>query len=192
MCFVHAVTRHWRHIGNVQLIAGADLALSTVAPHRFLAFVSGQLKHLFIRGGAALERGVAEIDTRRDADGRFRINDFFCHADTWQSVLSRLIGTTDVVLMDLRSFTQDNAGCIFEIKALLSAVPVARLVFIIDDTTDSAFLRQTLAQTWHALPPASPNTALPPSALQPFHLRSAGDLEVKHLLRQLCAGCDSN
>jgi hypothetical protein len=172
----------------VQLIAGTDLALSTVAPHRFLAFVSGQFRQLFIGSGPALERGVAAIDTRRDADGRFRINDFFCHADTWQSVLSRLIATTDVVLMDLRSFTQDNAGCIFEIKALLSAVPLARLVFIIDGTTDSAFLGQTLTQTWRALPTTSPNTALPPSALQPFHLRSTGDLEVKHLLRQLCTG----
>jgi hypothetical protein len=183
-----AVTQHWRHIGNVQLIAGTDLAFSTVAPHRFLAFVSGQLKQLFIRGSAALERGVAEIDTRRDADGRFRINDFFCHADTWQSVLSRLIGTTDVVLMDLRSFTQNNAGCVFEIKALLNAVPLTRLVFVTDDTTDNAFLTQVLAQTWRALSSASPNAALSPAALQLFSLRSARGRDVEHLLRQLCAG----
>jgi hypothetical protein len=183
-----AVTQHWRNIGNVQLIAGTDLALSTVAPHRFLAFVSGKLNQLFIRSDAALDRSLAELDTRRDADGRFRINDFFCHADTWQRVLSRLIRRTDVVLMDLRSFAENNAGCIFEIKALLNDIPLARLVFVVDHTTDNAFLRQTLEETWCALKSDSPNAALSPSALQPFHLRVVDDREVKNLLRKLCAG----
>lgn len=89
--------------------------------------------------------------------------------------------------MDLRNFRENNAGCVFEVKALLDTVALARLVFVIDDTTDHAFLAQTLAQTWCALSHDSPNAALSPAALQLFRLRSAGDREVGHLLRQLCA-----
>ncbi len=182
-----AVTKHWRYVGDVRLIAGTDLALSTVAPHQFLAFVSGKLNQLFIRSQAALVRSLAELDTRRDADGRFRINDFFCHANTWQSVLSSLVKSTDVVLMDLRSLAENNAGCVFEIKELLNAVPLERLVFVVDDTTDKNFLKQTLAESWRQLRSDSPNMRLSSSALQPFELRSLGHSELRDLLQQLCA-----
>jgi len=182
-----AVTKCWRYVGNVRLIAGTDLALSTVAPHQFLAFVSGKLNQLFIRSGAVIDRSLATMDSRRDADGRFRINDFFCHADTWQGVLMRLIQSADVVLMDLRSLTETNAGCIFEIKALLNAMPLERLVFIVDDTTDKNFLNQTVQEACRELRPDSPNMGLTPSALQPFELNSLGYSGVQGLLRQICA-----
>jgi hypothetical protein len=182
-----AVTKHWRYAGNVRLIAGTDLALSTVAPHQFLAFVSGKLNQLFIRNEAVIDRRLTEIDTRRDADGRFRINDFFCHADTWQSVLSRLLKSTDVVLMDLRNLKENNAGCVFEIKELLNAVPLERLVFVVDDTTDKNFLEQALADSWRELRSDSPNVGLSSSALQPFELRYLGYSQLQNLLRQVCA-----
>ena len=182
-----AITKHWRYLGDVRLIAGTDLALSTVAPHRFLAFVSGKLSQLFIRSEAAMIRSVAELDTGRDADGRFRINDFFCHADTWQSVLSKLVKSTDVVLMDLRSLAKNNAGCVFEIQELLNAVPLGRLVFVIDDTTDKDFLKQTLAESWRELRSGSPNIGLSSAALHPFELRSLRYSEIQDLLQRLCA-----
>jgi hypothetical protein len=72
-----AVTRHWRHLGYVRLIAGTDWALSTIAPHQFLAFVTGTLEHLFISSEWAIENAFVGLDNRRDHDGRFRINDFF-------------------------------------------------------------------------------------------------------------------
>ena len=186
-CLFDAITKHWRYVGNVRLIAGTDLALSTIAPHQFLAFVSGKLNQLFIRNEAAIDRSLAELDTRRDADGRFRINDFFCHVDTWQSVLARLVKSTDVALMDLRSLTQNNAGCVFEIKELLNVVPLGRLVFVVDDTTDKNFLKQTLTESWRELRSDSPNMGLSSSALQPYELSSLEHSKFQDLLRQLCA-----
>lgn len=180
------VTKHWRHVGNVRLIAGTDLALTTVAPHQFLAFVSGKLNQLFIRSEAAIDASLAGLDSRRDADGRFRINDFFCHADTWQGVLTRLIKSTDVVLMDLRSLTENNAGCVFEIKELLNAMPLERLVFVVDHTTDKDFLKQTLQEASRELRSDSPNVGLPSSALHPFELNSLGYSELQGLLRRIC------
>lgn len=182
-----AVTKHWRYVGSVRLIAGTDLALSTVAPHQFLAFVSGKLKQLFVRGETTLERSLAELDARRDADGRFRISDFFCHADTWQSVLLRLVKSTDVVLMDLRSFAQNHAGCVFEIKELLDSVPLERLVFVVDRTTDMRFLEQTVEECDRDLRSNSPNQGVSLSVLQMFELQSLDYRELQGLLRTLCA-----
>jgi len=126
------------------MIAGIDLAWKTVEPHEFLDFTSGKLSRRFIDGPSALEQRMRERDTRPDRDLRFRINDFFCYEDTWRMVLSRLVRESDAVLMDLRGFTRQNAGCVFEIRELARAVPLSRVVFVIDERTDERLLADTL------------------------------------------------
>jgi hypothetical protein len=185
-----ASTRRWRHVGAVSLIAGTDLAASTVAPHRFLAFVSRRLASLFIVDAAAARDAVATIDRHRDADGRYRVNELFCHADTWQAVLHRLIVQTDAVLMDLRSFSPGNAGCVFEIEALLAAVPIERLVFVVDRTTDRRFLDRTWQEACGRLPLDSPNHGRTPPVLMPHELPAMTEKSLEGLLRQICvAAC---
>lgn len=152
-----AVSRHWRYVGTVQLIAGPDLAAATVEPHEFLDFVSGRLERQFIDKPEALDRRVGELDTRPDFDGRFRINDFFCHDDTWQATLAALVQHSDAVLMDLREFTPKRQGCIYEIRQLLQYMPLERIVMLADATTDGEFLEQTVAAAWNALPVGAPN-----------------------------------
>ena len=186
-----AVSRQWRQIGNVKLIAGTDLAHSTVAPHQFLAFVSGKLSQLFIDDDTTMNRNLAELDTRRDHDGRFRINDFFCYANTWQSVLLSLVKNTGVVLMDLRSFSESKAGCIFEIKELLNNMPLRYLIFVIDDTTDKEFLKQTLEQAYRELSSYSPNLGRSASEVQIFELKSSRFGEIQELIRKLCEAIGS-
>ena len=180
------VTRQWRYLGHVRMIAGSDLALATVTPDQFMAFVSGKVRQLFVRNSAAVERRLCELDTKRDADGRFRINTFFCHADTWQEMLTALVRSTDVVLMDLRSFSKNNAGCVFEISELLNLVVLARLVFVVDRTTDRKVLTETLQRCWRELKPDSPNLGAPLSDLRPFELASFQPGDLKGLTRQLC------
>ncbi|GLI36803.1 hypothetical protein KI811_17730 [Geobacter hydrogenophilus] len=170
-----AVTRHWRYLGDVRLISGPDLAATTVEPHEFLDFLSGRLDRQFIDGTEALEQRIKELDTRPDFDGRFRVNDFFCHDDTWQMTLGRLVGTSDMVLMDLRGFSPQNAGCAYELHELVNTAPLERVVIAMDATTDAGFLERTLRDAWAAMPPDSPNRSakaeahivrLPPSAEQ--------------------------
>ena len=180
------LARRWRYIGNLNLIAAADLALSTIAPHRFLAFVSGRLDRVFIRDGVSLQHALAAMDRDRDADGRFRINDFFCHADTWQGALDVLIGRTDVVLMDLRGLSAGNAGCVYEIRQLANAVPVERLVFVVDGSTDHPFLQQTWESACLDLPVGSPNAGRSDLALRPFELESPAPQAIDNLLRRMC------
>lgn len=179
------VSKQWRYIGNVQLIVGLDLATSTIAPHQFLAFVSGRLPWLFMNGRAAIERSAGQLDNRRDRDGRFRINDFYCHADTWRGVLVRLVSGSDAVLMDLRNFAPGNDGCVFEINALLNTVPLQRLVFVIDATTDKAFFNRILATACRELSADSPNPGLLPDAVQPFELASLRQGALESLLQRL-------
>ena len=140
------VDRFWRRVGSIQMIAGVDLARRTIEPHEFLDFMSGKLARRFIDGSAALEQRMQERDTKPDRDLRFRVNDFFCYDDTWKMVLSRLARESDAVLMDLRGFSRNNAGCVFELGELARMVPLERVVFVVDRRTDEQLLAETLGE----------------------------------------------
>ena len=152
-----AVGRFWRAIGSMQMIAGPDLAAAAVEPHEFLDFLSGKLDRRFIDSGRTLDLRMDQLDLQPDGDGQFRVTEFFCHDDTWKLTLARLADDSDTVLMDLRGFSRRNAGCIFEITELFNLVPLQRLVFIVDSSTDQPFMRETMQQAWMQLRDRSPN-----------------------------------
>jgi hypothetical protein len=149
----------WRYVGAVRMIAGPDLATSTVEPHEILDFIAGRLQRRFISSPTALEQRLVETEPRCDPDGRYRISSFFCHDDTWKMVLGRLARDSDAVLMDLRGFTEEARGCIYEINELLDTVPLERIVFVIDRTTDEIGLVRVVFDGWARLGAASPNRA---------------------------------
>jgi hypothetical protein len=151
------VTTHWRYVGSVQLVAGPDLATTTVEPHEFLDFVHGRLAGRFIDGPATLARRLAAMDLQPDRDARYRINDFFCFDDAWRATVSRLARDSDAVLVDLRGFSRTNAGVVFELTTLTDVVPLGRVVMAIDGTTDEAFLRGTVEQARAGMSEGSPN-----------------------------------
>ena len=185
-----ALATHWRYVGSLQLIAGPDLATSTVEPHEFLDFVSGRLARRFIDAPEALDRRLAEMDLTPDHDGRFRVTDFFCHADSWKMVLSRLVRDSDAVLMDLRGFSAHNAGCVYEVSELINVAPLRSVVFAIDETTDLPFLEQRLRDSASVMRPDSPNFATP--SVRAALLRLSGShVEVSDLLGILCSGATS-
>ncbi len=136
----------WRFRGNVNLIAGADLAVRTIDPGDILALVGGDLRSQFVRDGADLGRRLAALDERRDPDGRFRVNDFFCFDDTWRPTLESLLGRSDVVLMDLRGVSDRNAGCLFEMQQLAARAMLEKALFVVDNDEEERLLRATVAQ----------------------------------------------
>lgn len=196
-----ALGTHWRRAGSIQLIVGRDLVIDTLEPHEFLDFVSGKLARRFIDGPQTLDLRLSEMDNSPDQDGRFRVNDFFCHNDAWRAVLSRLVGERDVVvLMDLRSFSKKNAGCLFEINELINTVPLERIVFIVDEKTDEMekkadeidkktdeeFLLHTVRQSWEQMRPSSPNRLATSAQLRLFRYGGSDKRELGSLLRTLC------
>ena len=152
-------------------------------PHEFLDFASGKLARRFIDGPQALAQRLSERDTRCDRDLRFRVNDYFCYDDTWKMVLDALVHMSDAVLMDLRGFSRQNAGCVFEIGELVRRTPLDRVVFIVDDRTDHQFLDDTLdgASTLAGIAPGRRSS----SPARMFRLRSMKGRHVRQLLRAL-------
>lgn len=151
------ISERWRFHGSIQMIAGPDLVTTTIEPHELLDYLSGRLSGLFIDGQQAMERQLEHLDLQPDFDGRYRVNEFFCYDNTWKMALRHLVDSTDVVLMDLRRFSESNAGCITEIHALIDQIPLSRIVLLVDKDTDKNFLQQQLSLAWQQMDVRSPN-----------------------------------
>ncbi len=144
------VAQTWRLRGPVQLIAGVDLAMRTADPADVLALLDGRLAEAYVRTSHEVGERVDRLDLRPDPDGRYRINEVYCHDNTWRMTLEALLDRTDRVLMDLRSFSAQNAGCKFELEQLVRRVPTEDIVLVCDKTTDLPLLHQILAAAWTA------------------------------------------
>lgn len=179
------LSKIWLRIGSICLIAGPDLVTATVEPHEFLDFVGGHLSRQFVQGETDLEQRVSLMDTRPDSDGRHRVNEFFCRADTWKMTMQRLASQSNAVLMDLRSFSKSNQGCIYELQQLMNNIPLSGVVLVIDDSTDRSFLEMTMREIWQNLDPSSPNVELSGPTVRCFSVKQQSPAEMERLLLML-------
>jgi len=130
------VIERWRLSGNTVMIAGTDLATRTLDGEDLFTFLDRRLAERFIRSPADIAPRLASLDTSPDAEGRFRVNECYCHDTTWQDVLKALVDRSDVVLMDLRAFKARNAGCCFELDVLAKAARPLRVTVLVDEQTE--------------------------------------------------------
>lgn len=178
-----AFGKRWLRIGHIDMIAGPDLATTAVEPHEFLDFVGGRLSRAFVRDEADLARRHAARALGPDPDGRHRVNEFFCHDDTWRPTMLCLARAADAVLMDLRGFSPQNEGCRYELQQLLDHVALERVVVLVGRDTDRGFLDSTLAALWQSSQPDSPNRDKPGPLLRMVEER--GDDTAARLVEAL-------
>jgi hypothetical protein len=155
------LTRSWRWIGSINLIAGTDLAAETLEPDEFLDFARGRLKNHFVRDLADLDGRMRELDHVPDRDGRFRVNELLCRDDTWRPALQRLVTQADAVLVDLRGFTLRKSGVVYELEQLVDLVPLECVVCVVDQTTDREALQWTLDRAVSSAEPLSRGRGTP-------------------------------
>jgi hypothetical protein len=180
---VDRVAQRWRFDGPVQLVAGIDLATRTVAAGDLLAFLGGRLAEQYVAGPEAVRARVEALDAAPDPDGRFRVNDFYCHSDTWRPTVQALLDASDRVLMDVRSFSERNQGCRFELEQLVWRLPSDAIVLVVDKGTDVVRLCDTLDVAWRAARQA--NRARGDGRLALVRVERAGRPEVRLILECL-------
>ena len=142
--FDHVIER-WRLSGNTVMIAGTDLADRTLDADDIFQFLDRRLAERFVVSPADVARRIAAFDMAADMDGRYRVNECYCHDTTWQDALAALMRQSDVVLMDLRGFQAHNAGCRYELTTLAQASREVRVVALTDSLTDRAAAKEAIA-----------------------------------------------
>ena len=88
----------WRYAGSVQVISGTDIARSRFEPDEFLDFIAGRFKTRYIENSADVAQRLAQIESRPDPDGRYRVHEFFCRADAWQETVTKLMQESELVV----------------------------------------------------------------------------------------------
>ncbi len=136
------IATRWQRFGPVTMIAAPDVVAGTVDPGDILRFATGNIAAGFVTSQDDLARRLATMDVAPDRDGRYRINEFCCHDDTWQATVVELIERADAVVMDLRGFSAERHGCEFELKELGARLGTDRVVLVVDASTDRALLGQ--------------------------------------------------
>lgn len=164
---------YWRYSGPINMIGGTDLATSLIEPNELFQFWSRRLRRIFLANDADIQARLHTLDVGRDPDLRYRINEFFCHDNTWQAAVKALAQRSTVVLMDLRGFGKQNRGCEFELEMLLDVVSVARVVLLVDETTEIDTLKQVLHAAWSKMSESSPNRALTNPVLSLFQVKDS-------------------
>ena len=168
------VAGRWRWLGPVTMIAAPDVAARTVDPSDFLEFATGRLHARFVKSAADLDERLQHLDGAPDPDGRYRVSELCCGADTWRAAVVSLMDRADAVLMDLRDFSKKRAGCAFELQQLGQRIDMNRLVLAVDASTDREFLATNLAGGVARI------VELP--------ARYASDRDLEHLFEEVVAG----
>ena len=146
--FDHVVER-WRLSGNTVMIAGTDLANRTLDADDIFQFLDNKLAQQFIVSPADVARRIDAFDMIADIDGRYRVNECYCHNTIWQDALQALVRYSDVVLMDLRGFQAHNAGCRYQLATLARASRKLRVVVLVDGRTDRTVAQEAVAPDRH-------------------------------------------
>jgi hypothetical protein len=100
----------------------------------------------------------------------------------WRDGVTRLMGEASLVVMDLRGFSPQRRGCVYEIQTLLDTVPLHRLVFLFDRTTDQRALETVVSDHWLELDIASPNLDLREPTLRLIDANASDTTVVRRLL----------
>ncbi|MFO1214565.1 MAG: hypothetical protein U1E72_08235 [Burkholderiaceae bacterium] len=130
----------WRWFGPVTMIAAPDVVARTVDPGDFLRFATGDIATSFVTTQDDLQRRLATLDTTPDPDGRYRVNEFCCRDSSWQATVVQLIERADAVVMDLRGYGPQRAGCEYELGELGRRRRAEQVLLLVDDSTDQARL----------------------------------------------------
>jgi len=141
-----AIQSRWQLAGPVLEIAGPDLAKLNLDLAEFIHLVTFKLHDLFQPGEASPEALAAALDLALDHEGRFRVNEVFCFDTSWRGVVEQMMGLADVVLLDLRGFTDQRRGTAHEVHRLAALGLLPRVVALGDSATDWPYFERCVAE----------------------------------------------
>jgi hypothetical protein len=139
---------YWRFAAPVWMIAGPDLAGAYMEPDEFFKYLRGRLREHFIADPGEVAPRVAILDRLRDPDGRFRVTEVYCTADTWQPTVLEMMARASVILLDLREYAGTRLGTRYELTEVLRRAPLQKVLVLVGSGDDVTGLRAEIESIW--------------------------------------------
>jgi hypothetical protein len=124
----------------------------------FLGYWYVRIKLSFVHSRPQIRRRIdSVIMNPRKANLTFRGIAMFCFDNTWRATIDEFMRFSDLVLMDLRGFSDERKGCEYEVDRVFDRIPIDRIVFLTDPHTARLSIKNLLAKRWELLSTESPN-----------------------------------
>ncbi len=125
-----------------------------------IALVRYNLKQVsknFIKNQQHLNTRLEKLNkVPRNLDHMFKSMPTMCHDNTWKLAVATYTQIADVVLMDLRGFSEERKGCEYEINFLFDQTSVSKIVFLVHEEGFD-LVQKTILKCWEYLSTTSPN-----------------------------------
>ena len=116
-----------------------------------------QIDRGFVRSQADLRERLQRLEKRpRKLDLTFKSLPTMCYDNTWRMAVLEFINSSEVILMDLRGYSDERKGCEYEVDLLLDTVPIQRIVFLVD-APGLPQVQKLILERWEWLRTTSPN-----------------------------------
>jgi len=116
-----------------------------------------QLNQSFIGNQNDLDRYILQIKKRPvNILATFRGHPVRCFDNTWSYVVSEFVQIADVILMDLRGYSESNKGCQKEVNHLLNLVPISKVTFLVGEG-DLSKVKNLIDESCQNMSVTSPN-----------------------------------
>ncbi len=97
----------------------------------------------------------------RKADGTFKDLRMVAYMNTWKLVVDEFIKVVDVVLFDVREYTEQRKGAQYEVDFIFDTFPADRVVFLRTTDSDQEAIHRLIMDRWAQLRESSPNRDIP-------------------------------
>ena len=171
----------------IGLVAWLVLIPLAVLPMLFV------VRRRFIRNLPALERRVSAARKQTGGwRGIFKGFPMYCYDNVWKRAVNALLGTSDVVLMDLRGFSPARAGCEYEIGLLIDQYPIRKTIFLVDQAETRKDVHELIRRRWSAMSGTSPNRDLTEPIVKTYAPGDAEKRDIARILALLAASADKS
>jgi len=163
----------WREFGHVYFLRSAG----SVTPREFREITrAGGRADMFITSRAQLEqalgrsgagalgkgrhafREVGPTTLRvRDRYGCYPMTALLCHGSFWRDAVDVLLEHVDLVALDLSGLRPENEATRYELQRVLDRFPVRRIVLLVDEHSNRAWLDALIRDSWSRMAASSPN-----------------------------------
>jgi len=173
---------YWRFAAPVWMIAGPDLAGAYMEPNEFFAYVNGRLREHFVADPSEATRRVEALDSIRDPDGRFRVNEMYCTDDTWRPTVLAMMARAGAILLDLREYSRQRRGTRYELTELLRRATLNRVLVLVNAKDDMTSFATEIDTIWQEVS-GSRRDATGTQTLHVLQFQNGSNAEMHGLFR---------
>lgn len=158
------------------------IPLVTLLGFIYIRFSIKSVDKSFILGKEDLDSRLAKLDkSPRKLNYVFKSMPTMCYDNTWKIAVSEFANKSDLILMDLRGFSEERKGCEYEVDFLFDQVPVSKIVFLINPN-GFELTEKLILERWAMQHPGSPNLNIPKPELQVYVSSKENNKDIQGIM----------